>query len=218
MVQQSGSGHVESIAGFVRTEQFPCVGAKAALAKETMQFLEAEDIRESCCDEKIVAALQSFARGTASASSFHSLVVLFPIAPPMTEVDFERFLWRRLWALHQIDHANHPWDHTVSFDPGNANFAMSYGGQGFYVVGLHPGASRAARRTPFPVIAFIPHAQFRSLRAAGSFEKLRTLRWSPSFGQVGGLIKLFPGSFYAASLMDIVSGACPGYGTILSTR
>jgi hypothetical protein len=44
------------------------------------------------------------------------------------------------------------------------------------------------------------------------------LRWSPLFGQIGGLIKLFPGSFYAASLMDIVSGACPGYGAILSTR
>jgi hypothetical protein len=44
------------------------------------------------------------------------------------------------------------------------------------------------------------------------------LRWSPRLDRFGGLIKLFPGSFYAASLMDIVSGACPGYGAIWSPR
>lgn len=37
-------------------------------------------------------------------------------------------------------------------------------------------------------------------------------RWSPSFGQFGGLIKLFPCVVHAASLLFAVAGASPGNG------
>jgi len=38
-------------------------------------------------------------------------------------------------------------------------------------------------------------------------------RWRRSLGQIGGPIKLSPGSFHAAwGMADTVSGACPGDG------
>ena len=40
----------------------------------------------------------------------------------------------------------------------------------------------------------------------------RSQRWSPSFGQFGGLIKLFPVVVHAASLLLAVAGASPGNG------
>jgi hypothetical protein len=37
-------------------------------------------------------------------------------------------------------------------------------------------------------------------------------RWSPLFGQFGGLVELFPGVVHAASLLLAFAGASPGKG------
>jgi FPC/CPF motif-containing protein YcgG len=50
---------------------------------------------------------------------------------------------------------------------------MSIGGCGFFVVGLHPGASRDARRFWHPTMIFNLHSQFEQLRAEGRFETIR---------------------------------------------
>lgn len=48
-----------------------------------------------------------------------------------------------------------------------------------------------------------------AIKALGNPEQ----RWPRRFGQNGGLVKLSPGSFYAAIWMpDTVFGACPGDG------
>ncbi len=41
------------------------------------------------------------------------------------------------------------------------------------MVGLHPRASRPARRFPHPVMVFNLHAQFETLRAQGKYEGMR---------------------------------------------
>ena len=62
------------------------------------------------------------------------------------EAAFERALWDRLAAIHAIDRRRYGWDRRVSDDPASPRFSMSVGGKAFYVVGLHPAASRPARR------------------------------------------------------------------------
>ena len=52
--------------------------------------------------------------------------------------------------------------------------AMSFGGEGFFVVGLHPRASRPARRFRVPAMVFNLHDQFERLRAEGQYGKLRS--------------------------------------------
>lgn len=105
---------------------------------------------------------------------FVSLAVLFPGSPRLSEIAFEQALWRRLRAIHVIDRVDHGWDGSVSDDPESGNFSMSVGGKGFFVIGLHPGASRVARRFQCPVMVFNLHSQFEQLRADGRYEKLRS--------------------------------------------
>jgi FPC/CPF motif-containing protein YcgG len=72
-----------------------------------------------------------------------------------------------------VDAVHFEWDPTVSDDPDSPHFSLSIGGRGFYVVGLHPGASRAARRFPVAALVFNLHSQFEALRADGRYGRLR---------------------------------------------
>lgn len=152
---------------------FPCVGAKSALAQESLGFIHAHDLRSSDDDAAIVHELQTFANGAPRDAVFVSRMVLFPATPPLSEPAFEQAFWKRLQALHWDDAKRYAWDPAVSDDPVSPRFSFSLGGRGFYVIGLHPGASRAARRFGCAALVFNLHSQFETLRADGRYDKLR---------------------------------------------
>ena len=102
---------------------------------------------------------------------YTSFVVVFSDHEPMDETSFEKHLWARLQGIHNHDSA--PWDPRVSSDPAALDFSYSVGGQGFYVIGLHPGASRPARRFNRAAIVFNLHQQFETLRQDGQYERMR---------------------------------------------
>ena len=66
-----------------------------------------------------------------------------------------------------------PWAPEVSADPKDPHFGFSVGGTPFFIVGLHPRASREARRMPLPILVFNLHEQFEALRESGGFERMR---------------------------------------------
>jgi hypothetical protein len=150
---------------------FCCAGAKAALAGQKIAFVVGHDLRDSTHDIHIVKALQKF--HSAEPENYNSLAVIFRDTPALLEPEFETFLWYRLQALHELDHQSFSWDPTVSQDPASPRFGFSIGGQAFFVVGMHPAASRISRRMPFPVLAFNPHVQFRRLRANGNYWRVQ---------------------------------------------
>ena len=141
----------------VALPDFPCVGAKSAQAHDNIGFIVASNLLAGGDDERIVGALQQFAASTGSDAVFLSQVVVFPATPALDEQQFEVALWRRLQAFHLIDAGSHAWDPSVSSDPASPHFSMSIGGRGFYVIGLHPGASRAARACSGPSAWTKPH-------------------------------------------------------------
>jgi FPC/CPF motif-containing protein YcgG len=159
---------------FVEAPAFPCVGAKAALRRHQLEIVVASDIRSSCCDLLITRRLQEFAiRHDSDDSVFVSQAVIFENAPSLSEDVFETHLWQRLTALHVIDRQDFHWDPKVDSDPSSPHFSLSIGGKGFFVVGLHPNASRAARRFTYPTMVFNMHAQFERLREDGRYEPMR---------------------------------------------
>ncbi len=162
-----------ALAAFVDAPDYPCLGAKAAFARQSVQLIEAGNMEDAQHDEAIVAALQRFAVEAPADAVFVSAVVLFAPGRTLTEAAFERALWQRLQALHALDRQQFGWDPQVSSDPASAHFSMSLGGKAFYVVGLHPGASRPARRYRQPALVFNLHSQFEQLRADGRYQKLR---------------------------------------------
>jgi FPC/CPF motif-containing protein YcgG len=165
----------EQFSRFVKDLSFPCVGAKSAIGRGQMKFVVARDIRSSWDDLRIYAALLDFAVGyRASPRLFQSFVVLFEQPQRCTEDQFEQSLWARIQSLADKDawHGQE-YDPRVSADPASPHFSLSFGGEAFFVVGLHPDASRPARRFERPALVFNLHDQFERLRAEQRYEPLR---------------------------------------------
>lgn len=160
---------------FIRDTSFPCVGAKSALGKGRMRVVVGRDMRSAWDDLRIYPTLLSLARDyAADPVPFQSLAVLFEEEPDLSEAEFESFLWHRLQSLsHKDDWLGQRPDPRVSADPANPHFSLSFGGEAFFVVGLHPNASRPARRFARPALVFNLHDQFERLRETGRYEKLR---------------------------------------------
>lgn len=165
----------DAFRAFVSSSDFPCVGAKSALALGHLELLEAGSIRDSAFDAAIHAALVGFGeRLSGDQPAMQSFACLFRSEPGLDEQAFSTFLWRRLQALHDLDRENGiGWDASVSSDPSSSRFSMSVGGCAYFIVGLHPQSSRRARRFSRPAMVFNPHRQFQQLKADGRYAKMQ---------------------------------------------
>ncbi len=173
MISDAAQRATSQFEQWIDEPQFPCVGAKSARSQDGLSYLLAGDLRAADRDRQIVGCLQEFAAGHAEDALFVSQLVFFPDTPLLDETRFEQALWRRLQALQEIDAVDYSWDASVSDDPGSPRFSLSIGGRGYYVVGLHPGASRPARQAHCAALVFNLHSQFEQLRADGRYEKLQ---------------------------------------------
>lgn len=160
---------------WITDAEFPCVGAKAALARGRMSAIVLPNICSSSGDGRLHAALLGFiARARNEPRLFQSFAVIFEAPDDLDELAFERHLWARVQAVSNRDVGlGHSWDERVSADPASPHFSLSFAGEAFFVVGLHPRASRPARRFRSPVLVFNMHAQFEQLRAEGKYDRLR---------------------------------------------
>ena len=157
---------------WVSDASYPCVMAKSVV--KTGQYVvrpyAALDDDESA--RQLAADLAAYAREPEPERGVRSFLAVFERpARPVDEVEFERLFWATLDRIHRAD--PHPWDPSVSRDPAHPEFSFSVGGRAFYVVGMHPGASREARRFPRPLVAFNLHSQFEDLRASGRYAAVR---------------------------------------------
>ena len=154
---------------------FPCVGAKAAMARGAIETVEALDLASGRDDARIHDRLLAFAADCRAAQApFRSFAVLFARPGTLGEAAFETLLWRRLQALSDHDvRRGHAYAPGVRSDPDDPHFSISLGGEAFFIVGLHPHARRPARRFARPTMVFNPRRQFELLRAAGKYEPLR---------------------------------------------
>lgn len=154
---------------------FPCVGAKSALAKGTLKILPCYSLISNWDDLRIHQMLLKWAADyRASPEGLRSLAVVFEGPVTLNEADFELAMWDRIQSFADKDHwLGQPYDHRVSPDPNDPHFSLSFGGEAFFVVGLHPNASRPARRFPSPTLIFNLHDQFEQLREEGKYERMR---------------------------------------------
>jgi hypothetical protein len=160
---------------FIKSDHFPCAGAKSAFRLGQISLVEGGDFLSDECDARIHAELSRFGRELDTHSMpFKTLVCGFHRSPVMDEKTFETVLWARLQRLHQFDRERDvPWANNVSPDPASENFGLSINGVAYFVIGLHPGASRAARRFCRPALVFNSHDQFQQLRADGRYLALQ---------------------------------------------
>lgn len=157
----------------VEAAVFPCVGARSALHRDRMRFGHYHGLGEGGDVERLCADLEAYsAEFPQPGEQPVSFVALFD-DPSADEVQFERRLWRHLQDLHAHDRQRFSWSAGVSADPEAADFSFSIAGRAFFVVGLSPVASRAARRAPMPCLVFNFHDQFEALRLSGKYAGLQ---------------------------------------------
>jgi FPC/CPF motif-containing protein YcgG len=166
---------VASFESFVRDTAFPCVGAKSALARGTLRTVPCWSITSAWDDVNIHRELLDWAfEYTRDPGLFRSIAFLFARDDGLDEAGFEAAMWERIQSLANKDAwLAQPYDARVSNDPDDPHFSLSFGGQAFFAVGLHPRASRPARRFERPVMVFNLHDQFEQLRAADRYETIR---------------------------------------------
>jgi uncharacterized protein len=159
----------------IADKSFPCVGAKSALGRGQLDLLSARSITSAWDDIAIHEALMRFAWAyRENPTLFRSFAVLFDGPDDLDEAGFEAALWSRLQSLTDKDEwRGQAADPRVSSDPADPHFGMSFGGEAFFIVGLHPHASRPARRFDRPAIVFNLHDQFELLREQNRYEQLR---------------------------------------------
>ena len=162
-------------ADFVQSHDFPCVGAKSALGRGTLKVVACRSLTSSWDDMRMHEIAREWARDyKRDPSLFRSLAFVFEGPSNLAEKQFEDALWERLQSMTDKDQ----WrgiahDQRVSTDPEDPDFSLSFGGEAFFVVGLHPNSSRPARRFPRPAMVLNLHDQFEELRSSGRYEGLR---------------------------------------------
>jgi len=160
---------------FVKDKGFPCVGAKSALAHGALKTVVCWSIESGWDDVRIHRELLDWAFDYRDEPGlFRSIAFIFARPSPITEHQFEAAMWERIQSLSDKDAwLQQPYDPRVSNDPESPHFSLSFGGEGFFVVGMHPNASRPARRFERPVLVFNLHDQFETLRDQGKYENIR---------------------------------------------
>ncbi|GGC01518.1 hypothetical protein GCM10007205_08440 [Oxalicibacterium flavum] len=164
----------DSFRALVLNPQFSCVGAKSAIQQGGYRIGHYEMLGSKESAAGLAHDLFHFLQEQPVLDGeFSTFVATFSHPVIQSEQQFEQLLWQQLQQLHEIDAPLHAWDPAVSDDPDNPHFAFSFATSSFFVVGLHPAASRYTRRFAWPTLVFNLHAQFDKLREEGRFERMQ---------------------------------------------
>ena len=160
-----------ALTNFVDHPSFPCVGAKAAFHRRNATVRLYDTLGTPPAADALGGDLADFVAAVRPDQRFVSFVAMFRGPDIADERHFERLLWQQLFLLAERD--TEPWSNEVSANPRDDHFGFSFAGSALFVVGLHPRASRDARRAGSPMLVFNPHRQFERLRDEDRYTRMR---------------------------------------------
>lgn len=164
----------EELRDFILHKKFPCLAAKASFNTDSYRLGVYNQLGQPQSTQGLSRDLLQFIEERKSLeNNYTSFLAVFTSEAPETEKDFEQLLWQQLQQLHRQSSRYFDWDKSVSSNPEDDNFSFSFGGKAFYVVGMHPNASRMARRFSHPMLVFNPHEQFEELKQNGTYGKMQ---------------------------------------------
>lgn len=167
---------IEEYLTWLKSKQFPCVGAKATLAKQQIRCMIAGHMSCAKDDLAILKFLYSFIDEYRKSTKFYHSVTIIFTAPQFThEKMFDELLWKRLQSLADLDGENYCYDKRVVADPSSPKFSFSLKEEALYIIGLHAASSRRARQFKYPALVFNPHEQFEQLRKTNRYQKMKNV-------------------------------------------
>lgn len=165
----------------------PCVGALSALHRNRAHFGEFDRLGGGRDIDRLCSSLRAFSDAYPEPTDDPVTFIAMFADALGTEDDFETSIWRHLQDLHDADSPYFDWNPVVSADPSSPEFSFCVGGRAFYVIGLHPAASRIARRAPMPCLVFNFHDQFESLRLSGKYAGFQRITRSREMSLQGSI-------------------------------
>jgi FPC/CPF motif-containing protein YcgG len=166
----------DALRALVLNDHFTCHGGKAAVRRQQYRFGLYDELGSPGAAAGLARDLTAFVADLPIHDGTFSTYLASFVGPnPADELAFEVLLWRLLQQLHDLDAPHHSWDSTVDADPDSPDFAFSFAETAFFVIGLHAGSSRAARRFAWPTLVFNPHRQFEQLRDDGRYARFQTV-------------------------------------------
>jgi FPC/CPF motif-containing protein YcgG len=160
--------------GLMLSEHFPCLGGAAAIRTECYRFSvypplgSTEAVRDCAAD---LAAFQAEAPADTQPIAVHVATFDGPVSAG--EEDFERRLWRQLQAMYRIDQQRAGTAEPAPVMLDEADDGLPLGDRTYFVVGLHPAASRWARRFAWPTLVFNALTHDALLRRRGQYERMQ---------------------------------------------
>jgi hypothetical protein len=164
----------QSFRSHVLNQEFPCVGAKAAINNNAYRFGFYPEMNTQATTAGLAYDLWEYTQERPTlGTEYATFIATFAAPVPNNEREWERLLWSQLQNLHELDRPHHAWDATVSSDPDDPAFSFSFAETAFFIIGLHPASSRLARRFRWPTLVFNAHEQFERLREQHQFDRMR---------------------------------------------
>ena len=195
MEKISDADIIQSFKKHLAAKEFPCIAAKAAMAKQQLHCMVAAHMACPHDDDRILHFIYDFVDNyRVDGSLYQSAAVIFRQPTTIDEETFDIFFWQRLQCLADKDSRQYHYDASVSNDPADALFSFSLKAESFFIIGMHQGNARPARQFDYPVIIFNPHAQFEELRKSSRYENMKkTVRKRDLFlsGSINPMLKDF---------------------------
>lgn len=159
---------------FIIENDHPCVMAKTVFSSEKYMLRTYRNLGSDLSARKILIDLRYYLNALEEmGDGYYSFIAVFDDDIKLNELQYEVLLWEQLQKIHNIDDSN--WDSKVSNNPKDKSFSFSILGQAFYIVGMHPNSSRAARSSPKPTMIFNLHSQFERLKEEKTYERVKKI-------------------------------------------
>ena len=167
---------IQSYFEYLNNKSFPCVAAKAALAKEQIKCFVASHLMCPADDRAILNFIYDFVDTYRNSEElYHSAAVIFKGPVEINEDLFETLMWQRLQSLADLDMARYPYDNRVNKSPESKDFSFSLKQEAFFIIGLHPASARETRKFSHPALVFNPHSQFQKLKETSKYGHLQSV-------------------------------------------
>lgn len=164
----------KKIEDFILQEGYPCIAARTSINSKAFAFGIFDKMDCWRTDGELAHGLTRYLHEMATKpSNYLTYIAIFEFDGFQDEKQYETAMWSLLNRLALLSDKHFPWPEKVSDDPADTQFAYSFGGRAFYLVGMHPKSSRKARRFPYTAIAFNLHSQFEALRKKHRYGRIK---------------------------------------------
>jgi FPC/CPF motif-containing protein YcgG len=161
--------------GLLLSDQFPCLGGTSAIRTERYRFALYPELGSAAAIRDCVADLAGFqCDAPAETEPIAVHVAVFDGPVNADEKGFERDLWRQLQGMHRADRQRSGIEEFEPVTLNETDDGIWLGDRTYFVVGLHPAASRWARRFAWPTLVFNALSHDALLRRRGQYERMQS--------------------------------------------